>query len=455
MHVFLKYWHKSHYFFFAPFLIVVLWLSAVIPPMQSPDEPSHLVRALSIENGFILKQSDQWPHYYGSNIDVSFDSFMKSHEVIILQHNKDGNIKYTETIRLQAQRLEWGDQDIFRPAPAMAYYFPAVYIPHFISLKAGKLMGLSISETYFFSRLTVALLSFVILVGAFIIYPPPFGLLCLLSLPMTLFQFASPTIDGLTLSLSILGLSIYALLRTGERNKRLEIVMAFSILLVSLTRLHLFPLIFFILFLYSKNGSRFTLSLFTLCFLSYFLWYSSVMGLNDAVTPAGRSAANAVLEVLTNPLNFLSILVGTITDIDQLVFLLNSFIGNLGWLDAPLTSEAYITIYVLMAIVLVLQVFMASPSISCRDNLLYVIIFMLCSLIAFFALYVVNTPPGSPYIMGMQGRYFIIPLAVLFYQFSPYNNGTKLKVRISSVAAVCFLILSALITLDTVNLRYY
>jgi uncharacterized membrane protein len=452
---YLKQRPSSHFFFLVPLVLVALWLIAIIPPIQSPDEPSHLVRALSIQKGLLLDQSAEPPHYYGSNIDASLDRFIKLHEELIVQHNQGGNIKYTHDIHAQASRLLWGELEAFRPAPAMAYYFPAVYMPHYISLKLGELMGWTISNTYTLVRVMVALVSISLLWWAFQIHPPPFALLCLLSLPMVLFQFASPTIDGITLSLSILVLSIYASLTDKGTSKRLELVLASSILAVALTRLHLFPLIFLIFFLYVRNKSRFTLGLFIFCLLCYFSWYLGVMSLNDSVAPAGRAAASAVFEILTNPLIFLGVLFRTITDSAQIMFLLNSFIGNLGWLDAPLPSYGYKIFYCLIAVIVVVQIRWGRSPINKKNSWLHTSIFALCVLIAFMALYIVNTPLDAKSIMGMQGRYFIIPIAALLYQFAPYSSGPIRREKYLKVSVFCFLVFSTYFTVAAIEMRYY
>lgn len=445
----------SRYFFLSGLCIAVLVLCFLIPPMQSPDEPSHLVRAVSLEKGFFLTKSSETPYLYGASIDTSLDEFMRLHEAIVAQHSKDGETKYTDTIRSQANLLSWGQEDVFRPAPAMAYYFPLIYAPQFVTLKMGELMGASISETYFYTRLVAALISMVLLFAAFLIYPPPTGVLYLLALPMALFQFASPTLDGLTLSLAIFGLSIYSLLASGFRSTSLEILLVASILLLCLARLHLFPLFFLILVLYFKNRSKLTLILFFFCLFIFFFWYWGVMGLNDAVAPAGRSAKSVVSEALVNPLTFLSVLYRTLTDSHQIAFLINSFIGNLGWLDAPLNPSIYFIFYLLLTLAFLMQLAFFNSHSTPRSKWLFTGIFISSSLIAFFALYVINTPKGSDLIIGMQGRYFYIPLAAFFYQFSSYNLGSEKRVFFANLKALFFLTFSLIVTLIALDNRYY
>lgn len=442
-------------FFLVPFFITLLWLSSLIPPMQSPDEPSHLVRALSIQNGLFLSRSIESPNLLGASIDASFDDFIRLHESIITQHSQNGNLKYSEAIRTQASTMEWGGQEVLRPAPAMAYYFPTIYVPHFVSLKAGELVGLSISETYFVTRLVTLLFSTLIIWWAFVMYPPPFLILCLLSLPMALFQFASPTIDGITLSLVVLSMSIYSVLDNGRSSKWLEIVLSLSILTIALARLHLFPLIFLIFFLYLKKKDLSTLILFLFCLLSYFFWYLGVMSLNDSVAPAGRSASSAIIEFLKNPGGFLGDLARTVGDPNQAVFLLDSFIGNLGWLDVPLTNYAYAIFYFLLIVVLIVQCTQGQRIKSSERAWLFIVSFIFCSFIAFFGLYVVNTPVESDLIIGMQGRYFHAPVAVLLYLYSPYTSGQETKVRTLKITAFCFLVASTYFTLSAIETRYY
>jgi len=116
--------------------------------------------------------------------------------------------------------------------------------------------------------------------------------------------------------------------------------------------------------------------------------------------------------ILEDPFNLLRVLWNTFF-ISQGTFYLNSFVGVLGWLDNPL-PQLLINSYML---VLLVNSFINKPidlNLSIKDRAVILMIFLFSIFAIEMAIYLTWTPPGSSFVQGVQGRYFI-PLAPLFF----------------------------------------
>jgi len=157
---------------------------------------------------------------------------------------------------------------------------------------------------------------------------------------------------------------------------------------------------------------------------------------NAAPLPPAESPFNATAQkkfIFDNPVRYLRILVSSITKYTGLY--MTSFVGLFGWNDTGLPdSIVYLFIIILVLVALI------NPSSTIRigitRKLILLAIFISCVFLIETGLYLYSNFVGTPYIVGVQGRYFI-PLAplffILFYQqaFTRFfdNSTTKTSTK--------------------------
>jgi uncharacterized membrane protein len=100
-------------------------------------------------------------------------------------------------------------------------------------------------------------------------------------------------------------------------------------------------------------------------------------------------------------------------------FYTKSFVGILGWLNAPIRNEEVRIIYLLMLVALIWNIF----RISMREHVALrtsgITIFFGSILVAFLALAVTWNDYPVDIIAGFQGRYLTAPLVVLAFALGP------------------------------------
>ena len=230
---------------------VLLALSSLIPPLQSPDEASHLMRAAMISEGQIsLRAAD--PSSSGALIDEGFLKFSEMYMTTIVV---DAQARLSPATRKEIDQLGWTGRYRYAPLPGAGYYLPAIYAPQALGFWAGRSLKLSIASTYRLVRFFTLLASTGLLALAFALMPPNPLTLGLIVLPMTLFQLGSPTVDGTTTGLVVLALS--AFMRSLARpSVALSIMLAATCLLVATTRIHMMPMLLLPFFLGLQNRTR-------------------------------------------------------------------------------------------------------------------------------------------------------------------------------------------------------
>lgn len=133
---------------------------------------------------------------------------------------------------------------------------------------------------------------------------------------------------------------------------------------------------------------------------------------SNPYNPAGQ-----IRFILSNPLEYTGILFETLLKSGNLYIV--SFIGLFGWIDTQV-PDALAYIYLLALILLALASPAAGFRIGLRSKLLMAGVFAAIFVLIQTALYLYCNPVGSPYIIAVQGRYFIAAAPILFLLF--YNR---------------------------------
>lgn len=406
--------------------------SALIPPFQSPDESDHIKRAYLLSKGqFIL---DSPPGFSsGGYVDSGLIQYMSLYSP--LWHHPE--TKVSQEISISAQNIKWSGTREFSRAPGTGYYFPLAYTPQAIGLMIGEFLDLSVETSVRLARLMVLVSSVFLLSIAFSIFPTNPLTVALLIIPMSIFQFASASLDAFTTALSIIAISIF--LRMADRRPNdpawLAYALGISVFLVVSCRVHLIPLLALPFVIYFSTRVKNHLYAAVIISISTFAWIFVAMKFtHDYRIAASIPASDAAMYYLTHPASFIKALANTIGDSSSLKFYMQSFIGILGWLDTRFSEDYY---YVIFGTLVLLAICSVSPSKVDRPRQVLLGIACISVLLIFFALLITWNRVPTEIIWGVQGRYFLVPVLLASYALTATieaSRGVMRKILIALLA---------------------
>jgi len=411
---FYRYLNRQASFIFVALLFLASSvLSVIIPPFQSPDEFEHITRAYLLGKGEVVLTAPLGQSS-GGLVDTGLLQYMESFSGLPFHPEN----KLTQTDVDTAKRIQWTGELAFRPALGMAYYFPGIYAVHTIGLKLGELLQVSVDASYRLTRALLLLSCCAILYYAFLLWSPPAMVLALLFIPMSLFQFASASLDGIATALAVFVLSaFFRIVRDGEsrHHGHFACLMA-AWLLIASSRLQLFPLILLPIIagvLLRRYWYVLSALVGAACVIAWqFVIMKTVV---DGRVRLGDSTGNIAAYYIQNPSRLFEVLSETLTNGDLMRGYFSSFFGVLGWLDTPFAGKEYI--YLLLMILLVLACSISYQVLMQRK--LIGVALIACAFgslaIIFFAMLVSWTPHPASLIDGVQGRYFLIPAMMFAY----------------------------------------
>lgn len=431
--------------------------SALIPPFQSPDEFEHIKRAYLLTSGDIILKT-QGPESSGGQVNTGLLEYLKQYEPFPFQPNK----KITKEVTKTAGQIKWSETTTFSPVYAFASYFPGLYLPQAIGLWIGEYFNLSVRHSYYLAKVLVVLTSCTLLILSCLLFRPSAFVFAILFMPMSLYQLASPSLDGIATATFIFILSIFFYTVINKQNAKgwLAIPMGISVFLLTASRAHSLPilLLLYYSFYITKNKKFLFAGIAASCMTAFWLYIS-------IKTTVDRRVINTVLpaEILqfyaNNILTFFKVFIATITNVPYVAFYARSAIGNLGWADWPQGQFSAITYYFIGAMLIVIAGL--STSIAELKKIKWIRISLLtCAItsifIVFFALLVTWTTHPAKLIEGVQGRYFHFPLLFIAYAITSLNHSpmTTKKLAVNGLL-VLYIAFTFSITYSVLLSRYY
>lgn len=449
-------------------------LSWLIPPMQSPDETSHLARAYLLAKGSWLlqpagAQASSAPQDAkllaflkrmggqsdaGGLVDPALLRFMDTHLNLAL----DAKLRLSPADQEQLARLRWTTPGIHFSIPRTGYYFPLVYAPQAVGLALGMNLNLNVEASYRLARTVTLLICFALLAAAFrVASPSPLALATLL-LPMSVFQLLSPTLDGLTTSLSLFTLSLFTRTTTGFRQNswRPMLGLAACVFVLASSRTHLLPLLalpFYTAWRHKSArdfGVASAIAITTLAWVLYALHTTS-----DTFIARSQTSSELLLHYARNPGEFFRIVWTTLSDPALFTFYQRSFIGILGWLDTALPPVAYPILWTGLAVSALISVSPLGDKYAWGGRVLLIGSAIVSVGLIFVSQLVTWTPHPATVIQGVQGRYLVIPVMMLGYAVSGFSpgHGKRQGLMIAVTLAVFALISLTTLTITLFN-RY-
>ena len=437
MNIWYSYRKNIHWAVFGVIIVLAAGLSRLIPPFQSPDEISHLGRAYLISQGkwllepipheiavpkgdtqvsAMIAQARALGVDVGGNLDEGLLAFADSYRA--------DSVKLLSTPdELRIASIQWAGKERYFSLWGTVYYFPAIYIPQAVGFFIGKHLHWTVQESYYLVRGLTFLTCISILSMAYKLVPFTPLAMALLMLPMSIFQMLSPTIDGVTTALTFLILSQFLFSVKNPRHMLPVWQLSIWVFILATSRTHLLPM--FLLPIYIAWQRRSWSDWLSVCTLGLaaICWAMVALSSNNGLMlDPGHTTAGLLFHYGTHPMAFLDIVSATIRDPVQSMFLQRSFIGILGWLDAPLHQRFYPAFWAGLAICTATSMSVA----GLRQMRGVRIALAACALagvcLIFLALLVTFTPHPATLVQGVQGRYFLVPAILLAYALGDLRN---------------------------------
>jgi uncharacterized membrane protein len=430
-------WWRRRAFFWMLIFFSATALSWMTPPMQSPDEISHITRAYVISTGqFFLDEAapemqELAQRYAAFNGIQGYIERTRQHRGSVGAWVDEGLLDFADaygvlpgisTRKLQEGErqhisgLVWSDKKKYYVMPGTNYYFPLIYAPHALGLAVGRAVGLRIEQTYRLTRSATLGGCLIMLALAFRRISPSPVVIAILLMPMSLFQFLSPTLDALTTSLALFGISIYHNAVDPRNSHTLTDALIFtaSLVLLITTRNHLLPLLSLPFYIAWRRKSRLDLMLGCLVVCATLAWTLFVLQTtNDQRISRSHSTGDLLHQYAVNPLQFFQIVMASLQNSELFTFYQRSFIGILGALDVPLQLFYYSTLWGGLGLCAMASISLKSLRKDYLDRLMLIGAALASAACVFLALLVTWTPHPTNVVNGIQGRYFVIPALLI------------------------------------------
>lgn len=425
-------------------------IGLLTPPYQSPDSLDHLRRAAAIADG-------QWTLTTppGQSSGVSIDTGLQAHMELYEPLFHHPELKVEPGTAAQARAIPFSGRSEFVVSPGTRPYAPLVYVLHAAAWRAGQALGLTVEQAFRLVAVTVLAACLAVTAAAFRVLPPTPLIFVLLAMPMTLFQFGSPTIDGICTALLLLWLALYlrGLDSVPEKPALTEDMLLVVLAAVLITcRFHLWPLL---LLLAHRAWLRRSIALGMLtlaCAVAVATWTVWAMSSTvDSRITRPHTVGYVMWEYLTHPGELLRVLMSTA--VFRTPGIARGFVGMLGWYDAAFKIVLYPVFAALMVLVFGLQWRAASTVGLSRLSpaqrqaaLLMGAGAVLSALTVVAALLLSWSPFPTETIKGMQGRYFLPAALMLAAAGWGLARPRARMLRRAWIVAVAFLAFSTVMT---------
>ena len=429
-------------------------MTSLVPPLQSPDENSHLRRAYSLQDGVFFISPNTRSAPVNQHVDVGLERFTMAW----LNHlaTKPQN-KTTSALEVLSRNQDWaGDETAMFNAGAA--YFPVLYWPAAGGLAMARALDQPVWVANTWARVSMLLVSLLAIGLALTIARGGFHVICATALlPMTWAQFGSVNLDSMTISLGILVVAMMSAGVYGTRVPRASEypmwVSAGAWLLLGLLVVSkpvflalMIPPLFWAL----RRHARLNLVPMLLILVVLAAWMVHMaQSFVDVRLQPGASAFARLWEALLSPIDTLQLLGATLAQ--HHAFYWKTMVGVLGWLDTPLPSAIYMAAAVLFVAALGADAASPNPA-DWRERSVYGVSAMAYAAITLLILWAAWTPEGASVIEGVQGRYFLPILPLLALVVGTRSRQVPAASNVFAVVAMGYVLL---VTIDLPRVLLY
>lgn len=420
----------SWFAFFA--LLFGLAFALITPPLSTPDEHNHFMRAYQIADGGFLSNKQETGT--GGQIPISFLQLAQSVEPFTLQ--KVGLLDNIDT----------NDQNsAFFKFENTALYSPIAYAPQAIGIFLGKVFDAPIIYLTYLARI-FNVMAYVALIYA-AIRLLPFGkwaAAVIGLLPMHVLLTGTVSADPFSMALAVLVVAAVLRLRTYTREMTRKEIVLLSVLALAVS-LAKFPFILF-LALYLLVPARVlggTVKRWLILLGGIFLaalilggtWLALARMESSPYGPAEVDTAKQLAFIMAHPLSFLGTLAKTYLGDFSTIFV-QQYVASIGLLQSwlPLWATYVYTIFLAFAVYPLRSV---AGTLKKHERLLVAAVGLGCFLITSTIVYLTWNGPGAAIINGIQVRYFT-PLLILLIPLLAVRAKSKKQAQEGTLAVATY-----------------
>jgi uncharacterized membrane protein len=434
-------------FFSGAALLTFLLYNFFTPPLQAPDELSHLYRTYQVSEGIFVAQKSN--NRVGGTIPFSVTDFALPVRLVSTSEHKLNQYDYNMLLRQEVRP----EVRTFRDFPNTAQYTPLSYAPQAITFFILRNLGTPVIIQYYGARAAAFFCWFLFVFAAIRIIPICKWLFVLLAmLPMNVYLSNSLSADTMTNGLAflliayVLRLAFSAVALTWKQCGMLA-VLCFCLALAKVVYIPLILILFAIpanRFSTTINKYIFITVVFSACTICV-LWWSTVVMTNYlpdyAYNPVHRNDATVGFHadfhrqkkyLLDHPVQFVKVMFNTIFYSPQPY--LKSYIGFFGaFQDLVMPDFVY---WISWGGILFISFFSGNSEFTMRNRLIFVLAALTAFACVLLSQYLTWDQVGSGIVGLMQGRYLIPIIPLLLAAIIGVN-----KFNIALPAVVTFLVL--------------
>jgi uncharacterized membrane protein len=391
--------------------LIGIVLCFLIPPGAGFDEITHLARVWETSGGYMIpnQKLGKTPYLPMAFVEVSYRTRLFNTPI-----ESDYFNKFAET------KIDWND---FTNHRTRSVYFPLSYLPQaFAAGLLGRVFSAPVLWIYYLCRL-LETLTYILMVY-FAIRLIPFGKWVMATLalaPMALFQASTISTDPYTNAIGFLFIGWILAVVVQERQvswKQAWLTLLMMALLFAGKPNTAFLILLMALLPWRKMPARMSLFLAagTLVLFGLIVVGWNVLIYSDfyANVP-GYGVSGQLANIFTHPFAFLNVFFNDI--VVHGPGYLKEWIGVYGYNTGRVPDVVYPLFALLLFVVLLLDV--PDRPIERRTRLVLLLTFLAGYIFTVVALYLTTNKIGSPFLEGVQGRYFIIVAPLLFLGLLP------------------------------------
>lgn len=452
-------------------LIIGIIFMVLTPPFQAPDEDSHFKKAYVISRGNLFPEVE--------NGKVGYELPVEMVKYIEVQNSKGSNLntkfKFKDIYMTERLPEDYKESKFYNFSTVSAN--PLAHCVQAMGIIVGQLFAHildvkspSVVYQLYFARFFNLLFYCIIIAFSIKITPILKKTMALIGLmPMALFQAATVSYDPILIALSFLAISIIfsiSFAKDKKLSKQYIIILGVIAYIFIVIKIVYLPLYLLLLVLPKKEMENKTVFLKKLiCILGTVIILMLIFKIASPsmklVTETRENilAKEQLKYIIHNPFNYCKIYVNTL--IKKRQYLIATTIGTFGLIDTNLYCVCLSIYLVCMPLVGISEISLDNVDVDIWGRITVIISTSAAIFGCFLAMYIYWTSVmdgygiGASEITGVQGRYFIpiLPVIFLFFANKKLNKYTiveKIMRRVvenSELLAISMLSVSIMATL--------
>ena len=276
---------------------------------------------------------------------------------------------------------------------------------------------------------------------------------------MYIHQGISLSVDCFTNSICLLFIAYVLSLKNQKEliSKKQYTFLLMIMCAISITKYVYTPIVLLSLLLLNKekNNEKLNFRILIYIIISFLIAASLFIATNRALVSGNQSIevsnlessyANSAIDVIKKPMDYVNILYNTILGYGCEYFE-TLFGSKLGWMNINI-NRVIIYFYVF---ILLVSIYLDETKMSKSDKILSIIISLVTANLIFLAFYLSYVNTSQDFIFGVQGRYFIPIVPLLFY---PMINNKKNKINMRQSLQLLFcgvILIYVFFAMDIIN----